>query len=282
MNSIEYRSDKDKQLGLTGTRREENSRVNDYSGNYAASQHDYGMKTKKNVQQDMKHTMEVIRIAEATISEIERKSKNNNSNKISDSKKLGHPTIKGKEKKRMSKKTKIKLIVIGSLFVLLVIICGISFVYNDIMVCNGYKATNKLYFEMKSCNLAPYFKPSSKLLVTSILIKKNSFMRAKSFRVDGFRLLNKITIHEGSFSRVGAKFPRTNPQEVNRYFGVLNCPQLTSIYIGSYCFAEWNGEFELRNLPALEVLEFGSSSESTSYSFYHKALSMSGIHKLFQ
>ena len=282
MNSIEYRSDKDKQLGLTGTRRDENSQVNNYSGNYAASQQNYGMKTKKNVQQDMKHTMEVIRIAEATISEIERKSKNNNSNKISDSKKLGHPTIKGKEKKKMSKKTKIKLIVIGSLFVLFAIIGGISYVYNDIMVCNGYKAIDKLHFDMKSCNLAPYFKPSSKLLVASILIKKNSFMRAKSFRVDGFRLLNKITIHEGSFSRVGAKFPRTNPQEVNRYFGVLNCPQLKSIYIGPYCFAEWNGEFELRNLPALEVLEFGSSSESTSYSFYHKALSMSGIHKLFQ
>ena len=282
MNSIEYRSDKDKQLGLTGTRRDENSQVNNYSGNYAASQQNYGMKTKKNVQQDMKHTMEVIRIAEATLSKIERKSKNNNSNKISDSKKLGHPTIKGKEKKRMSKKTKIKLIVIGSLFLLLVIICGISFVYNDIMVCNGYKAIDKLHFDMKSCNLAPYFKPSSKLLVASILIKKNSFMRAKSFRVDGFRLLNKITIHEGSFSRVGAKFPRTTPQEVNRYFGILNCPQLTSIHIGPYCFAEWNGEFELRNLPALEVLEFGSSSESTSYSFYHKALSMSGIHKLFQ
>ena len=66
---------------------------------------------------------------------------------------------------------------IGSLFVLLLLIGGIIYVYNEILVCNGLKATDGLYFERKSCNFAPYFKPSSKLLVKTITIGENSYSR---------------------------------------------------------------------------------------------------------
>ena len=165
---------------------------------------------------------------------------------------------------------------IGSLFVLLLLIGGIIYVYNEILVCNGLKATDGLYFRRKSCNFAPYFKPSSKLLVKYITIEENSFIRAKSFRVDGLKLLRSISILQSSFTRVGSKITENEARETDRYLGVLNCPQLTSIGISSYSFAEWDGEFALKNLPALESIQIGSRTYGSSYSFYHSTPSMNG------
>ena len=233
------------------------------------------MESKKDINQDMKRTIEVTKLNVITLSENEKKGHANCNSKSSSIVQLGNPTIKRKTKTKLSKKT-IWIIVIGSLFVLLLLIGGIIYVYNEILVCNGLKATDSLYFRRKSCNYAPYFKPSSKLLVKSITIEENSFIRAKSFRVDGLKLLRSISILQSSFTRVGYRVTETEARETDRHFGVLNCPQLTSIGISSYSFAEWDGEFELKNLPALESIQIGSRKYGDSYSFYHSTPSMNG------
>ena len=247
----------------------------DYSSNYAASQYSQGTGNKKDINQDMKRTIEITKLNVITLSENKKKGHANCNSKSSNTVQSGNPTIKGKTKTRLSKKT-IWILVIGSLFVLMLLIGGIIYVYNEILVCNGLKATDGLYFRRKSCNFAPYFEPSSKLLVKSITIGGNSFIRAKSFRVDGLKLLRSISILQESFTRVGSKVTETKTREANRHFGVLNCPQLTSIGISSYSFAEWDGEFELKNLPALESIQIGSRTYGTSYSFYHSTPSMNG------
>ena len=247
----------------------------DYSGNYAASQNSQGVENKKDINQDMKRTIEIAKLNVITLSENKKKGHANCNSKSSSIVQLGNPTIKRKTKTKLSKKT-IWILVIGSLFVLMLLIGGIIYVYNEILVCNGLKATDDLFFEWKSCNFAPYFEPSSKLLVKTITIGENSFIRAKSFRVDGLKLLRSISILQSSFTRVGYRVTETEARETDRHFGVLNCPQLTSIGISSYSFAEWDGEFELKNLPALEFIQIGSRTYGDSYSFYHSTLSMNG------
>ena len=275
MNIIDYSSYRDKLIDSTSSSQYEYNQVYDYSGNYGVSQYSQGIEVKKDINQDTKRTIEVVKCKDTAMSENEKKGHDNYTSMSSNTVQLGNPTIKGRAKTKLSKKT-IWIIVIGSLFVLLLLIGGIIYVYNDIFVCNGSKATDSLYFKRKSCNFAPYFKPSSKLLVKSITIEGSSFIRAKSFRVDGLKLLRSISILQSSFTRVGSKITETETRETDRYFGVLNCPQLTSIGISSYSFAEWDGEFELMNLPALESIQFGSRTYSTSYSFYHNTLSMNG------
>ena len=194
----------------------------DYSGNYAASQNSQGVENKKDINQDMKRTIEIAKLNVITLSENKKKGHANCNSKSSSIVQLGNPTIKRKTKTKLSKKT-IWILVIGSLFVLMLLIGGIIYVYNEILVCNGLKATDDLFFEWKSCNFAPYFEPSSKLLVKTITIGENSFIRAKSFRVDGLKLLRSISILEESFTRVGSKVTETEARETDRHFGVLNC-----------------------------------------------------------
>ena len=128
-----------------------------------------GMENKKDINQDMKRTIEIAKLNVITLSENKKKGHANCNSKSSKPVQLSNPTIKGKTKTKLSRKT-IWILVIGSLFVLLALIGGIIYVYNEILVCNGLKATDSLYFEWKSCNFAPYFEPSSKLLVKTITI----------------------------------------------------------------------------------------------------------------
>ena len=131
----------------------------DYSSNYAASQYSQGIEIKKDINQDIKRTIEITKINVITLSENKKKGHENCNSKSSKPVQSGNPTIKRKTKTRLSKKT-IWILVIGSLFVLMLLIGGIIYVYNEILVCNGLKATDGLYFRRKSCNFAPYFKPS--------------------------------------------------------------------------------------------------------------------------
>ena len=127
------------------------------------------MESKKDINQDMKRTIEITKLNVITLSENKKKGHANCNSKSSNTVQSGNPTIKGKTKTKLSKKT-IWILVIGSLFVLMLLIGGIIYVYNEILVCNGLKATDNLFFEWKSCNFAPYFGPSSKLLVKTINI----------------------------------------------------------------------------------------------------------------
>ena len=281
MNPLEYKSYRGISVDSASTRQDDNYYFYNSNGNYPVSQYGQPIEVKTGTYQDKKHTIEVTEFKDTTISEIERKSHENENRKSLDIVRLRNPLIKERKKTRLSKRT-IWTIVIVSFLVLLAIIGGIIYVYKEIMVCNGYKATGGLYIRRKSCKYAPYFKPSSKQKLTHIYIDNNSFTRAKSFHVDGLQLLRYIQILEGSFTRVGITLPDTLTKDVNRHFGVLNCPQLTSIWIGSYSFAEWDGEFILKNLPALEVLVFGSSSQGYTYNFYHNILSLKGTQALFQ
>ena len=75
----------------------------------------------------MKRTIEVTKSNVTTMSENEKKGHANCNSKIPNTVQLSNPTIKGKTKTRLSKKT-IWIIVIGSLFVLMLLIGGIIYV----------------------------------------------------------------------------------------------------------------------------------------------------------
>ena len=49
---------------------------------------------------------------------------------------------------------------------------------------------------------------------------------------------------------------RTNKQ--SKSFHILNCKSLESIQIGKYSFSDFAGEFELKNLPQLQFIQFDS------------------------
>ena len=59
-------------------------------------------------------------------------------------------------------------------------------------------------------------------------------------------------------------------------FHILNCESLGSIQIGEYSFSDFGGEFELKNLPQLQSIQFGTIG-SESYNFYYSSFVIRGI-----
>lgn len=176
-----------------------------------------------------------------------------------------------------SSKTTFYIIVTISCIFLAVLIAGLCYL-NEYRNCNGYKTNSQLVINAKSCNYVPHFKPSPKSEITNIYIKGKCFKRANTFRVDGLKKLQTITIGKESFSRVDGTDDRSITKEVDRHFHILNCPELDSISIGQYSFVEWAGEFELKNLPVLRYLTFSSYASSESNSFYYNSLNLNCIY----
>ena len=106
----------------------------------------------------------------------------------------------------------------------------------------------------------------------SIEIGNECFASVKSFKIDGLSRLKTIKIGINSFTQ------RKNwyGNDRSKSFHILNCESLESIQIGEYSFSDYAGDFELKNLPQLQVIKFGTIG-SESYNFFHCSFVIRGI-----
>ena len=86
----------------------------------------------------------------------------------------------------------------------------------------------------------------------------------KIFVLDGLNALERIKIENNSFTKVNANMwndPDIKTAHLNdprKSFHIMNCELLKAIVIGEFCFSDFQGEFELLNLPSLESVQIGS------------------------
>ena len=97
----------------------------------------------------------------------------------------------------------------------------------------------------------------------------------ETFRVDGLNRLKTIEIGKNSFTQEKSYYGNVK----SKSFKILNCESLESIEIGEYSFSDFAGEFELKNLPKLQVISTLWTGHE-SYSFYHSSFVIRGIDML--
>lgn len=83
------------------------------------------------------------------------------------------------------------------------------------------------------------------------------------FKIDGLSELKSLKIGNFSFTKSILSFGCDEAES----FRILNCEKLKSIKIGRYSFGDFAGEFELRNLPSLQLLKIGKKNKE-SCNFY--------------
>ena len=106
-------------------------------------------------------------------------------------------------------------------------------------------------------------------------IGSNSFGFVETFIIDGMK--NLTTLKIGSYSFTESKYAEDN--RVYKSFHVKNCESLLSIEIEDDSFSDYAGEFELVNLPSLQMLIIGnySSLDYDSFNFYYSSFVIRGI-----
>ena len=108
--------------------------------------------------------------------------------------------------------------------------------------------------------------------VESIEIGDNSFYSVQTFRIDGLNKLQTLKIGRNSFT----SYKNFRGGFHDKSFHILNCASLESIEIDEFSFADFSGEFELSNLPSLQLLKIGGTG-SDSGSFYYVTPIIRGI-----
>ena len=106
-----------------------------------------------------------------------------------------------------------------------------------------------------TCNDIDYtiFDFSRFSIVESIEIDDDCFGSVKTFKIDGLNRLKSLKIRNNSFTQ-------RNRNDKSKSFHILNCESLESIQIGERSFSDFGGEFELKNLPKLQSIQFDSSN----------------------
>ena len=106
----------------------------------------------------------------------------------------------------------------------------------------------------------------------SIEIGNDCFGSVKTFKIDGLNRLKTIKIGKNSFTQRKNIYGFNN----SKSFHILNCESLESIQIGEFSFSDFAGDFELKNLPQLQSIQFGTI-EKESYNFYFISFVIRGI-----
>ena len=98
----------------------------------------------------------------------------------------------------------------------------------------------------------------------SIEIGDDCFGSIQRFKIDGLNRLQSLKIGHNSFTQVKLNdFENdwtgslSKCRNESKSFHILNCKSLKVIEIGQYSFADFGGEFELRNLDNLESIKIG-------------------------
>ena len=111
------------------------------------------------------------------------------------------------------------------------------------------------------------------LNLESIEIGDDCFGSIQRFEIDGLNRLQRLKIGNNSFTQVKlSDFKNDFAGSVlkcrneSKSFHILNCESLKVIEIGQYSFADFGGEFELRNLDNLESIKIGEiGNESMNF-----------------
>ena len=100
--------------------------------------------------------------------------------------------------------------------------------------------------------------------VESIIIGNECFGTVQTFKIEGLNRLQRLKIGHNSFTQLKSndfKNDLAGSLSKCRYesksFHILNCESLKVIEIGQCSFADFGGEFELRNLDNLESIKIG-------------------------
>ena len=117
----------------------------------------------------------------------------------------------------------------------------------------------------------------------SIEIGNDCFESVQTFRIEGLNRLKTIKIGNNSFTQFKSNdFENdfagsiSNCRNESKSFHILNCESLKVIEIGRYSFADFGGEFELRNLDNLESIKIGEIGEGSS-NFCYSSFIIRGI-----
>ena len=120
------------------------------------------------------------------------------------------------------------------------------------------------------------------LNLESIEIGSECFGSLQTFQIDGLNRLKTIKIGKNSFTQVKSNdFDNDFDGSVlkcrneSKSFHILNCESLRVIEIGQYSFADFGGEFELRNLDNLESIKIGNIGNA-SMNFYWSSFIIRG------
>ena len=106
----------------------------------------------------------------------------------------------------------------------------------------------------------------------SIEIGDRCFTIMNNFKIDGLNRLKTIKIGDDSFT----KLLDDSINYESRSFHILNCESLESIEIGKSSFSDFDGDFELKNLPQLQSIQIGTIGIDSS-NFYNSSFVVRGI-----
>ena len=117
----------------------------------------------------------------------------------------------------------------------------------------------------------------------SIEIGDDCFGSIQRFKIDGLNRLQSLKIGHNSFTQVklndfenDCNGSLSKCRNESKSFHILNCKSLKVIEIGCCSFADFGGEFELRNLDNLESIKIGEIGEG-SMSFIWSSFNIRGI-----
>ena len=117
----------------------------------------------------------------------------------------------------------------------------------------------------------------------SIEIGDDCFGSIQRFKIDGLNRLQSLKIGHNSFTQVKLNdFENDSAGSLlkcrnkSKSFHILNCKSLKVIEIGQYSFADFGGEFELRNLDNLESIKIGKIGNA-SMNFLYSSFIIRGI-----
>ena len=120
----------------------------------------------------------------------------------------------------------------------------------------------------------------------TIEIGDGCFESVKTFKMDGLNRLKSLKVGRSSFTRVKQEewdlsWDQAYRQANNssKSFHLLNCESLKSIEIGEYSFSDFGGEFELKSLPALQILIIGVPGKLSS-NFWWSSFVVQGIRRV--
>lgn len=108
----------------------------------------------------------------------------------------------------------------------------------------------------------------------TINIYSNNCPYVSTFSLSGLASLQTIVIGTNAFT----VFPNSYNYNPNRSFHITNCPELLFLRFYPYSFSDYSGEFELANLPKLEVIQFGETvMENDALNFVYASLVLDNL-----
>ena len=109
-------------------------------------------------------------------------------------------------------------------------------------------------------------------LIDSLSIGNENFYSTNSFIIDLLFNIHSVSIGVNSFTEQKTSWGCDR----SKSFHILNCESLESIEIGKYSFSDFGGDFELKNLPALQSIQIGTT-DWDSRNFYYGQFMIRGI-----